>query len=266
MSPERLVNTAKRAALSAGRLLMRHYGKLNPSQISQKSRNDFVTEVDKASEKLIASLIRKEFPRHAIQGEEGGLSEGDEGTRWVIDPLDGTSNYIHCFPLFSVSIGVRHEGRTVAGVIYDPLHKELFSASDGKGARLNGKPIRVSSIQTLSDALMTTGIPFRARDRFEEYIESLKRISYASAGMRRGGSAALDLAYVACGRFDGFWEINLSPWDIAAGEVLVREAGGRITDVWGKDAFLTNGDVLATNGRIHNELLAITTATLTPKK
>ncbi len=264
MKEEKLLRTAKRAALAAGKLLMRHYGKLNASQISQKSRNDFVTEVDKASEKLIISLIRKEFPRHAIQGEEGGVSAGDD-TCWVIDPLDGTSNYIHQFPLFSISIGIRTGNETVAGVVYDPLHKELFAAAKGQGASLNGRPIRVSQVPKLSEALMTTGIPFRARDRFEEYIESLKRVSYASAGMRRGGSAALDLAYVACGRFDGFWEINLSPWDIAAGEALVREAGGRITDVWGKDAFLTNGDVLATNGRVHPELLAITSKTLTPK-
>ena len=264
MKTSDLLKTAVRAALAAGKLQMRHYGKLRASQISQKSRNDFVTEVDKASEKLILSFIRKKFPRHAIQAEESGAAAGDD-TCWVIDPLDGTSNYIHQFPMFSVSIGVRHENETVAAVVYDPLHKELFTAEKGRGARLNGRPIRVSPVKTLADSLMATGIPFRARNRFEEYIESLKKVSYASAGMRRGGSAALDLAYVACGRFEGFWEINLSAWDIAAGELLIREAGGHVTDVWGKDGFLKSGDVLGSNKRIHGELLAITSASFTPK-
>ncbi len=223
-----------------------------------------MTEVDKASEKLILSFIRKKFPKHAIKAEESGVAAGDE-TCWVIDPLDGTSNYIHQFPMFSVSIGVRHKNEAVASAIYDPLHKELFTAEKGKGAKLNGRPIRVSPVKKLADSLMATGIPFRARDRFEEYIESLKKVSYASAGMRRGGSAALDLAYVACGRFEGFWEINLSAWDIAAGELLIREAGGHITDIWGGDGFLTNGDVLGSNTAIHSELLAITSTTFTRK-
>lgn len=243
---------------------MRHYGKLRASQIAQKSRNDFVTEVDRASEKLIISIIRRDFPEHAVQGEEGGFQPGD-GTCWVIDPLDGTSNYIHQLPMFSVSIGVRHQNKPVAAVVYDPVHKELFSAEKGRGARLNGRRIRVSPVKKLENALMATGIPFRARNRFEEYIDSLKKISYASAGMRRGGSAALDLAYVACGRFDGFWELNLSPWDIAAGELLILEAGGHITDVWGKSAFLQNGDVLASNTAVHRELLDITSGIFTPK-
>ena len=260
--PEKLLRTARRAARKAGKLLMRHYGKLRASQIAKKSRNDFVTEVDKASEKLIVSEIRKEFPTHAVRGEEGGASAGDEFC-WIIDPLDGTSNYIHQFPMFSISIGVQRAGRTVAGVVYDPLHDELFAAKKGGGATLNERRIRVSAAKQLQYGLMATGIPFRARNRFEEYMESLKTISYGSAGMRRGGSAALDLAYVACGRFDGFWEINLSPWDIAAGEILILEAGGKISDVWGKNTFLQNGDVLASNGRIHKELVRITSRIFT---
>ena len=264
-TPEKLLQTARRAALRAGKLLMRHYGKLRASQISQKSRNDFVTEVDRASEKLLIAEIRKDFPTHAFQGEEGGLRSGDDFC-WIVDPLDGTSNYIHQFPMFAISIGIRHRREMLAGVVYDPLHSELFGAAKGGGAHLNGKRIRVSAARRLQDAMMATGIPFRARSRFGEYIESLKTISYGSAGMRRGGSAALDLAYVACGRFDGFWEINLSPWDIAAGEILIREAGGQISDVWGKDAFLENGDVLASNGKIHAELSRITTRIFTPKE
>ena len=264
-SPEKLLRTAQRAARASGRLLMRHYGRLRASQISQKSRNDFVTAADKASEKLILSEIRKDFPTHAFLGEEGGAQSGDDFC-WIIDPLDGTSNYIHRFPMFSVSIGVKHGSRLLAGVVYDPLHEELFAAKKGAGATLNGQRIRVSGTQKLQDALMATGIPFRARNRFGEYIGSLKTISYGSAGIRRGGSAALDLAYVACGRFDGFWEINLSPWDIAAGEILIREAGGAISDVWGRNAFLKNGDVLASNGNIQTELVRITCQAFTPRK
>lgn len=255
----RFLRTAMTAARRAGALLRRHYGKLRSSQIRQKSRNDFVTDLDKASEKLILSIIRKDFPGHSIQAEESGIILG-EGTRWIIDPLDGTSNYIHHFPMFAVSIGVEHKGHPIAGVVYDPVHDEMFWAEKGRGAYLNNKRIHASATGRLKDALMSTGIPFRARNRFEEYFRSLKKISLASAGMRRGGSAALDLAYVACGRFDGFWEINLSPWDIAAGAVLIREAGGRITDVWGKEDFLLNGDVLASNGRIHGQLQTITRA------
>ena len=258
------LQTAKKAAIKAGELLVHSYGKLKSNQIRQKSKNDFVTDLDKASEKLIVSILKKDFPEHAIQAEEGGLSEGSE-TRWIIDPLDGTSNYIHQFPMFAVSIGIVHNDKLHTGVVYDPLHREMFTAEKGKGSFLNGKRFYASPGPRLENALMSTGIPFRARNRFEEYMDSLKKISLASAGMRRGGSAALDLAYVACGRFEGFWEINLSPWDIAAGALLIEEAGGRITDVWGRGDYLENGDVLASNGKIHKELLAITKPIFTPK-
>ena len=252
------------AAQKSGALLMSSYGKLKDSQIHAKSKNDFVTELDRQSEKLVISTIKKSFPDHSIQAEESGTSHGD-GTWWIIDPLDGTANYIHHFPLFSVSIGVVHRGSLIAGVVFDPVHKELFTAEKGKGAFLNGKKIRVSKTPSLSTAFMATGIPFRARGRFEEYLRSFGNISLGSAGLRRGGSAALDLAYVACGRFDGFWEINLSPWDIAAGALLIQEAGGAISDMWGRQDHLKNGDVLASNGRIHAELLDIASKTFTPK-
>ena len=264
MNLRSILETAKAAALEAGRIQLKYYGKLSLSEISQKSKNDFVTKVDKLCEKAIIRRILKKYPSHSIHAEESGVTQGD-GTCWIIDPLDGTSNYIHQFPMFSISIGVRFEDKPLAAVVYDPLHKEMFTARKGDGAKLNGRRIRVSRVTALANALMATGIPFRARNRFEEYIASLKKISYASAGMRRGGSAALDLAYVACGRFDGFWEINLSAWDIAAGELLIREAGGRVSDVWGKTAFLDNGDVLASNGAVHPELLAITSRIFTPK-
>ncbi|MBI3252134.1 MAG: inositol monophosphatase [Candidatus Omnitrophica bacterium] len=253
------LDVAVKAALSAGELILSSYGKLKNSEIRVKSKNDFVTEVDKKSEALILSEIKQYFPRAGIQAEESGLARGD-GMLWIIDPLDGTANYIHQFPLFSISIGMMEDGVLKTGVVYDPLHREMFTAEKGRGAFLNKKPARVSKTALLADALMTTGIPFRARERFDGYMASFKTISLASAGMRRGGSAALDLAYVACGRFDGFWEINLSPWDIAAGALLIEEAGGRISDLWGHPDYLKNGDVLASNGLIHAELGQITRA------
>ena len=259
------ISVALEAAFLAGKVQMASYGKLNNSQISMKSKNDFVTEIDKKSEKLIISTIKKYFPDHSIQGEESGVSAG-KNTLWIIDPLDGTSNYIHNIPIFSVSIGVLQNNRVEAGVIYDPIHKEVFRAERGKGAYLNDKKIHATKIRVMAEALMATGIPFRARDRFDEYMESFRRISLGTVGMRRGGSAALDLAYVACGRFDGFWELDLSPWDIAAGALILEEAGGKITDMWGKPDHLKNGDTLATNGLIHTELCKITSDIFTPSK
>ena len=264
MNAQALLKIAHQAALEAGRIQLRYYGKLKRSEISQKSKNDFVTKVDKLCEKAIIGRIFKKYPKHSIQAEESGVTPGDS-TRWIIDPLDGTSNYIHLFPMFSVSIGVVHENRLLAGVVYDPLHSEMFSAVRGQGAFLNGRRIRVTPTKRLATALMSTGIPFRARYRFEQYFRSLKTISLASAGMRRGGSAALDLAYVASGRFDGFWEINLSPWDVAAGALLIKEAGGKISDLWGGKNFLKSGDILASNGRIHQELKTVTSAIFTPR-
>jgi len=254
-----VLDTARKAALEAGKLQLKYYGKLKTGEISQKTKNDFVTKVDKMSESLIIQRIHESFPGHAIQAEESGVTPGSK-TCWIIDPLDGTSNYIHQFPMFAVSIGVTESGIPVAGVIYDALHGEMFTAVKGRGAFLNGRRLRVSRTPHLAGAFMATGIPFRARNRFQKYFRSLKTISLASAGMRRGGSAALDLAYVACGRFDGFWEINLSPWDIAAGALLIREAGGQISDIHGQDRYMASGDVLASNKRIHGELQKITRA------
>ncbi len=259
---EDYLKVAVQAALAAGELLMSSYGKLKNSQIRMKSKNDFVTEIDRKSEALIISMIKKHFPHHGIQGEESESNPG-KGALWIIDPLDGTSNYIHLFPIFSVSIGVMENHAMKVGVVYDPVHRELFTAERNKGAFLNKKRIRVSSVPALADALIATGIPFRARDRFDEYLTSFEKISKGSVGIRRGGSAALDLAYVACGRFDGFWELDLSPWDIAAGAVLIEEAGGKITDMWDKDDYLKHGDTLASNGLIHNSLQRITSRIFT---
>jgi myo-inositol-1(or 4)-monophosphatase len=259
------LEVAKKAALKAGKILMASYGNLKDSQISMKSKNDFVTEVDKESEQLIQKIIRKDFPSHGIQGEESTPSRG-RSALWIIDPLDGTSNYIHQFPLFSISIAVFEKGWVQMGLVYDPVHQEMFTAKKGEGAYLNGRRVRVSRVSALSDSLMATGFPFRARDRFDEYLTSFEKITLASVGMRRGGSAALDLAYVACGRFDGFWELDLSPWDIAAGSLLIEEAGGKISDFWGKADYLRHGDTLASNRLIHGELQAITSKVFTPIK
>lgn len=251
------------AARAGGRVLLASYGKLKRGQISMKTKNDFVTEIDKRSEKTVISIIKRHFPADTIQAEESGVTPG-EGRLWIIDPLDGTSNYIHQLPAFAVSIGVLEAGRLRAGVIYDPLHDELFQAERGKGAFLNGRRLHVTRVPKLADSLMATGFPFRARVRFDQYYESFRRITFASVGLRRCGSAALDLAYVACGRFDGFWEMDLSPWDIAAGALLIEEAGGRITDFWGESDYLKNGDTLASNGLIHPELQTITSKIFTP--
>ena len=240
----RILGVAVEAALQAGKLLLSSYGKLKASDIKTKAKNDFVTKIDKRAEELIISKIKRHFPGHGILAEETGKSPGHE-TLWIIDPLDGTSNYIHEIPIFSISIGVIENGRLKAGVIYDPIHRELFTVQKGKGAFLNKRKIHVTAVRRLSDAPLTTGIPFRARDRFDEYMASFRAISLGSVGIRRAGSAALDLAYVACGRFDGFWELDLSPWDIAAGAVLVQEAGGKISDMWGNEDYLKNGDTLA---------------------
>ena len=262
MHKKTLISVAREAAFKASKILMASYGRLKNSQIGMKSKNDFVTEIDKRSEKTIIQTIKKYFPDHAIQAEESGISQGEE-TLWIIDPLDGTSNYIHQFPLFSISIGVMQEGRMAAGLIYDPVHKELFTAEKGRGAYLNDRRIHASRVPRLADALMTTGIPFRARERFDEYLKSFEKISLGSVGMRRGGSAALDLAYVACGRFDGFWELDLSPWDIAAGSLIVEEAGGKVTDMWGGQDHFKSGDTLASNTLIHKELLQTTSKIFT---
>lgn len=260
----RILKVAERAALDAGKLLMRSAGKLRNAQIRRKSANNFVTEIDLLSERLILSRIRRHFPDHAVLAEESGARAGGDIT-WMIDPIDGTSNFIHNFPLFSISIGVAYRGRAFAGVVYNPYDRELFSAVENGGARLNGRPMRVSRVKRLAKSLAVTGIPFRGFRRFEPYLRSFKGVSLGAAGIRRGGSAALDLAYVACGRLDAYWEMSLALWDIAAGTVLVREAGGKVSDLHGKTSFLESGDILATNGRIHGEMRRFTSK-IPPKR
>ena len=243
------LNIAVRAARKAGELITRRMEKVQSIPIDSKGRNDFVTEVDRQAEALIIEIIRKAYPGHGILAEESGAHAGDEH-QWIIDPLDGTTNFLHGFPQFAVSIALRVKGRMEDALVYDPLREEQFTASRGHGALLNGRRIRVSRQRSLDGALLGTGFPFRSLDHLEEYLAMFRALFPVAAGIRRAGAASLDLAYVACGRLDGFWEFSLKPWDTAAGALLIKEAGGIITDMDGSDGFLESGNVVAGSARI----------------
>lgn len=244
---EALVNIAIRAARAAGNIIVRAADRLDTIKINEKSPNDYVTDIDKAAEREIIDIIRKACPTHAILSEEAGEKSGNDYL-WIIDPLDGTRNFIHGFPHFAVSIAVSHKGKIEHGVIYDPIRQELFSASRGKGARLNDYRIRVSKRAQLGECLLGTGFPFRhAEDLVKAYTETLSAILPLSGDVRRSGSAALDLAYVASGRLDAFWEMGLKPWDVAAGSLLVKEAGGIACDFTGGEDYLESGNIVAGN-------------------
>lgn len=250
------LNIAIRAARSAGRILMRYYERTDQLTVETKSRNDFVSEVDRAAEATIVQELRSKFPDHAILGEEGG-QQGGRSTEfeWIIDPLDGTTNYLHGFPQFSISIAMKYRGQLEHGVVYDPLREELFTASRGRGAHLNDRRLRVSKRHGMDGALLGTGIPFRDQAHIDAYLGMLKALLVDSAGVRRPGSAALDFAYVAAGRLDGFWELGLSPWDFAAGALMVIEAGGTVTDLSGGDRYLDTGNVVAGNLKLQAAML-----------
>jgi myo-inositol-1(or 4)-monophosphatase len=249
-----MLNIAVRAARSAGRLAMRFYERDDALKVSTKGRNDFVSEVDRACETAIIHELRGKYPDHAILAEESGSLGGNE-FEWVIDPLDGTTNYLHGFPQWSISIGLRHRGIMQQAVVYDPLHEELFTASRGRGALLNDRRIRVSNRRGLEGALLGTGIPFREEGDLDLYLRMLRVLISDTAGVRRPGSAALDFAYVAAGRLDGFWELHLNPWDFAAGILLVSEAGGTVTDLSGGDRYFDTGNVVAGGLKVHQAML-----------
>lgn len=249
-----LINIALRAARSAGNIITRSIERLDVIEITEKQQNDFVTEIDKQAEKIIIDTIRNAYPSHGILAEESGNRAGDE-TVWIIDPLDGTTNYIHGFPHFAISIGIQHKGRIEHGLIFDPVRQETFIATRGEGARLNDRRVRVSKRAGLQGALLGTGFPFRQINDLAPYIKTLQTLMPLAGGIRRAGSAALDLAYVACGRLDGFWEFGLAPWDIAAGAILIQEAGGLISDAQGSEDYLTNGSVIAGNPKVFKALL-----------
>jgi myo-inositol-1(or 4)-monophosphatase len=233
-----LLNIAVSAARSAGRIIMRELNQIESLTVTAKSRNDFVTEVDRAAEEAIVRTIRKAHPEHAILAEEGG-ADGKHDFLWIIDPLDGTTNFLHRFPQFCVSIALQIRGRLEHGVIYNPWSQELFTATRGDGAQLDGRRIRVSKAASLEGTLIGTGFPFRHGAQMQSYLKMLQYVMENTAGVRRPGSAALDLAFVAAGRLDGFWEMNLKPWDIAAGTLMIREAGGIVTEI-------DNGDLMET--------------------
>ncbi|WPL15368.1 Inositol-1-monophosphatase [Thiorhodovibrio winogradskyi] len=249
-----MLHIAIRAARSAARVIMRSFERRDELTITTKQPNDFVTEVDRAAEAAILQEIRGKYPNHAILAEESGQQAGNE-FEWVIDPLDGTTNYLHGFPQFAISIGLRYRGQMQQAVVYDPLREELFTASRGGGALLNDRRLRVSSRRDLRGALLGTGVPFKDQAQLELFLETLRVLVPETAGVRRPGSAALDFAYLAAGRIDGFWEFGLSPWDFAAGALLVLEAGGTVTDMAGGDRFFDTGNVLAGNLRVHQGML-----------
>jgi len=252
-----MLNIAVRAARRAGSIINRAALAGGGLEVRSKRKNDFVTEVDRAAEASIIETIRKAYPEHAILGEESGALEAGKAAefRWIIDPLDGTTNFIHAFPQYCVSIGVEQRGTLAHGVIYDPLRDELFTATKGRGAFLNDRRIRVSKCQKVEDALLGTGFPYRELGRLDLYLRQLRSMMEKSSGVRRAGAAALDLAYVACGRLDGFWELGLSPWDMAAGALLIQEAGGLVSDLEGDQGFLEKGDVCAAAPKLFPSLL-----------
>jgi myo-inositol-1(or 4)-monophosphatase len=250
-----MLNIAVRAARRAGSIINRAALGGEALVVKTKRANDFVTQVDRAAEEAIIEIVRKAYPDHGFLAEESGTTSKDAEYRWIIDPLDGTTNFIHGFPQYGVSIGIEHRGALTHAVVYDPAKNELFTASRGRGAFLNDRRVRVSKCVRLQDALIGTGFPFREVSRLDLYTRQLAHFMRTSAGVRRAGAAALDLAYVACGRLDGFWELGLSPWDMAAGALLIQEAGGLVGDLEGEAGFMQSGDICAATPKIFPALL-----------
>jgi len=253
-----LLNTAVKAARRAGEIATRQLKHLDEVHVRSKNVNDFVTQVDEAAEECIISTIQKYYPDHAFLAEESGI-QGDSEYTWIIDPLDGTTNFIHGLPIFSVSIALRIKGRLSIGVVYDPNRQELFTAIRGRGAQVDGHKIRVSGRRGLEGALIGTGFPYRSHDRMQSYLAMLEQVLLNTAGVRRPGSAALDLANLAAGRLDGFWEFGLNTWDIAAGSLILREAGGLISELEDKDDYLVTGNIIAGSPRVHDALKKLLT-------
>lgn len=249
------IRVAERAAREAGAHLLKELER--EKEYEYKYKNSMVTEVDVSSEDLIIDIITSEYPTHSIVGEERGEQKNDSHYRWIIDPIDGTTNYLHRYPYFSVSIGLEIDGVVSAGVVYNPIRDELFSAEIGKGAFMNGKPIKPSRIDTIEESLLTMGVTHKEGWMVDETIFHLEKFIYRAQGFRRDGSAALDLSYVAMGRVDGFWEIGLHCWDVAAGSLILTEAGGAITDFSGGEYDIYGIELLATNALIHDEMIEV---------
>lgn len=250
-----LLNIAIPAARQAGEIIVRHIDQVEHLKITPKGAQDFFSEVDVKAEQAITQAILKAYPEHGIIGEEGGNYQEDSDTVWIIDPLDGTSNYLHGFPFYAVSIAIRIKDRIEHGVVYDPLRHECFFATRGAGARLNDRRIRVSKQTQLNASLIGTGFRIRNKALSQRYLNTFTAMFGSCASVRRTGSAALDLAYVASGRLDGFWEFGLRPWDIAAGALLIQEAGGLVSDPQGGENYLQSGDIIAGTPKVFKSML-----------
>lgn len=249
------MDTAVHAASRAGDVILRNLGHISDKDISLKQSSDFVTRVDREAENIILSIIRERFPEHLFLAEETEKSQETDGYRWIIDPLDGTTNYIHQYPAFSVSIALEYADEIIVGVIHDPLRRDYYTAAKGTGVFINGKSARVSDIDSIGESLIATGFPFRRKEIIESYLSLFRKIFMQVSDLRRAGSAALDLAHVACGKCDGFFEAGLSPWDIAAGGLMVKEAGGIVTDFGGGAEYRETGNIVAGNPTVHAHLL-----------
>lgn len=252
-----MIQLAIEAALETGKYLKESVGKVLEVESKYGQETNLVTQIDKNAEEIIINKIRKKYPDHDFLAEESGSHNKQSEYRWVIDPLDGTLNFTHGIPLFSVSIAVEKQGEIVAGVVYEPNLDELFTAEKGKGAFLNKKPIRVSKVDSLIESMMVTGFPYTIRDNPDNAVQHFVNLLMKVQGVRRLGSAAVDLCYVACGRFEGFWEVSLNAWDMAAGILFIEEAGGRFTDFRGAPSSIYNKQVLATNGLIHDKVVEV---------
>jgi len=253
-----MISTAIEAATEAGKYLKKNLGKVRNIQLKDGGEKNLVTEIDKHSEEIIIEIIKKHHPSHDILAEESGKTRGQSSDyRWIIDPLDGTTNFTHSFPVFCVSIGLEHCGELIAGAIYDPNFDELFTAEKGKGAFLNGKRIHVSSVDSLKRSLLVTGFPYNIAENPDHAVEHFVQFLMDAQAVRRMGSAAIDLAYVAAGRYEGFWEVWLNPWDMAAGAIILTEAGGMLSDFSGNGFSIYEKQILATNGRVHEEMKKI---------
>lgn len=255
MDLESIQRTGIAAAYSGGKILRKYFGKL--TQIYKKGATDLVTQADLDSEKIIIAKIREKFPTHGIIAEETSQLQGPEETQWIIDPLDGTTNYSHGISIFAISIAFAQNKDILVGIVLNPLSGELFTAIKGTGAKLNGVPINVSTTQTMQDSLLATGFPYDLRHTMGPTIQRLQRCLGACRGIRRLGAAALDLCYVACGRFDGFWEQHLKPWDTAAGSLIAAEAGSQLTDFSAQPYSINKKEIVTSNGHIHRELLSL---------
>ena len=252
-----LLHTAVKAARLAGDIIRKHYGQLSAADIHTKQAFDFVTKVDRWSEAVIMQTIREKFPHHLFLAEETVQQKGIGDYRWIIDPLDGTTNYIHSYPVFSISIALEYQNEIILGVVFDPLRDDLFHSLMGGGSFLNNVKISVSDVSDPGKSLIATGFPFKKKEMIGSYLDAFTNIFNKVSDIRRAGSAAIDLAYLAAGRLEGFFELNLNPWEIAAGSLLIKEAGGIISDFGGGQEYLSSGNIVAGNNTIHPEILML---------